>query len=77
MVVGNGTPASCTSDAFVSAVANGGIITFSCGPDPVTITLSRTAKIFNDKGPKIVTDGGGRVTLSGGGKVRILLDGSK
>jgi hypothetical protein len=71
-VVGNGTPASCTSAAVVSAVAAGGIITFNCGPAPVTITLTATAKIFNDKGPKIVIDGGGLVTLSGGGKVRIL-----
>jgi hypothetical protein len=71
-VVGAGTPASCTSDAFVQAVAKGGVITFNCGPDPVTITLTQTAKIFNDKGPKIVIDGGGKVTLSGGGKVRIL-----
>ena len=71
-VVGDGTPASCTSAAVVAAVAKGGIITFSCGPDPITITLTETAKIFNDKGPKIVIDGGGKVTLSGGGKVRIL-----
>jgi len=71
-VVGTGTAASCTSDAFVSAVAKGGVITFDCGPDPVTITLDRTAKIVNDTGPKIVIDGGGKVTLSGGGKVRIL-----
>jgi len=71
-VVGTGTKESCTSDAFVNAVAKGGIITFDCGADPVTITLDKTAKIFNDKGPKIVIDGGGKVTLSGGGKVRIL-----
>ena len=71
-VVGTGTPASCTSDAFVNAVAGGGIITFNCGPDPVTITLTKTAKVFNDKGPKIVIDGGGKVTLSGGGTQRIL-----
>jgi hypothetical protein len=71
-VVGTGTPASCTGDAFVQAVAAGGIITFNCGPDPVTITLTATAKVFNDKGPKIVIDGGGKVTLSGGGTVRIL-----
>ena len=71
-VVGTGTKASCTSEAFVSAVAKGGIITFACGADPVTITLDQTAKVFNDKGPKIVIDGGGKVTLSGGGKVRIL-----
>ena len=37
-VVGTGTPQSCTSEAFVSAVAQGGIITFDCGPRPVTIT---------------------------------------
>jgi hypothetical protein len=71
-VVGDGTPASCSSDAFVNAVAKGGIITFDCGPDPITITLDKTAKIFNNTGPKIVIDGGGKVTLSGGGKVRIL-----
>lgn len=71
-VVGTGTPASCTGDAFIKAVAAGGVITFNCGPDPVTITLDRPAKVFNDKGPKIVIDGGGRVTLSGGGKTRIL-----
>ena len=38
-VVGTGTAASCTSDAVVAAVAKGGVITFSCGPDPVTITM--------------------------------------
>ena len=71
-VIGDGTPASCTSAAVVSAVANGGVITFDCGPDPITITLDQTAKIFNDKGPEIVIDGGGLVTLSGGGQRRIL-----
>jgi len=71
-VVGTGTPASCTSAAFVDAVAQGGIITFDCGPDPVTITLDQTAKVFNDTGPDIVIDGGGLVTLSGGNSRRIL-----
>lgn len=71
-VIGDGTPASCTSEAVVAAVAKGGIITFDCGPDPVKITLKETAKIVNDTGPKIVIDGGGKVTLSGGGAVRIL-----
>lgn len=71
-VVGTGTPASCTSAAFVAAVADGGVITFDCGPDPVTITLTETAKVFNDTGPDIVIDGGGLVTLSGGGARRIL-----
>lgn len=72
VVVGDGTPESCTSDAVVSAVAKGGVITFDCGPDPITITLTQTAKVFNNTGPKIVIDGGGKVTLSGGGNKRIL-----
>jgi hypothetical protein len=71
-VVGDGTPASCTADAFVQAVAAGGVITFDCGPDPVTIVLSHAAKIFNDRGTKLVIDGGNKVTLSGGGTTRIL-----
>lgn len=71
-VVGNGTPESCTGAAFVAAVAAGGVITFDCGPDPIVITLSETAKVFNDKGPEIVIDGGGRVALSGGDQHRIL-----
>ena len=71
-VVGDGTPGSCTGDAFIEAVAGGGVITFSCGPDPVTITLDRPAKVMNDTGPEIVIDGGGLVTLSGGGATRIL-----
>jgi len=71
-VVGSGTPESCTSEAFVDAVAGGGVITFACGPDPITITVERTAKVFNDTGPKIVIDGGGKVTLSGAGAHRIL-----
>jgi hypothetical protein len=71
-VVGNGTPGSCTSEAVVSAVAAGGIITFSCGPEPVTITMKATAKVKNVQGAKIVLDGGGKVTLSGEGRRRIL-----
>jgi hypothetical protein len=71
-VIGKGTPGGCTSEAVVAAVAAGGVITFNCGPAPVTITMKATAKIRNANGPRIVLDGGGRVTLSGGGKRRIL-----
>jgi hypothetical protein len=71
-VVGDGTPASCSGDAFIAAVAAGGVITFDCGDAPITLTLSRPAKIVNSTGPKIVIDGGGLVTLSGGGATRIL-----
>ena len=75
-VVGTGTPASCTAAAFETAVHGAGVITFNCGPDPVTITLDRDVKVINDAGPNklgdMVIDGGGKVTLSGGGKHRIL-----
>ncbi|MEO7796005.1 MAG: hypothetical protein ABIV06_14650 [Thermoanaerobaculia bacterium] len=71
-VIGNGTPQSCTSAAVVSTIALGGVITFDCGPDPITITLAATAKIYNNTGPLIVIDGGGLVTLDGGGVRRIL-----
>jgi hypothetical protein len=71
-VVGDGTPESCTSAAFVEAVAGGGVITFDCGPEPHTITLEETARIFNDTGPEIVIDGAGLITLSGAGARRIL-----
>src|SRR5688572_16905771 len=53
-VVGTGAATSCTGDAFIAAVAKGGVITFDCGPDPVTIPVARTAKIVNDTGPRIV-----------------------
>jgi hypothetical protein len=72
IVIGNGTQQSCTSAAVISAVAQGGIITFDCGPNPHTIVMEETAKVFNDTGPEIVIDGGGLVTLSGGGDTRIL-----
>ncbi|WP_179783645.1 hypothetical protein [Micromonospora jinlongensis] len=70
--VGTGTPASCTSAAVVKAVAAGGVITFNCGPAPVTIKMTATAKVRNANGPKVVLDGGGTVTLSGQGQRRIL-----
>jgi hypothetical protein len=70
-VIGNGTPASCTSAAVVSAVAKGGVIKFNCGANPVVIPMTATAKIFNNK-PDVVLDGGGKVTLSGRKAIRIL-----
>jgi hypothetical protein len=70
-VVGHGTAAGCTSAAVVAAVRAGGIIRFSCGPKPVTIRMSTTAKIMNTS-PQVVLDGAGLVTLSGEGRRRIL-----
>ncbi len=71
-VIGNGTPQSCTSAAVVSAVAQGGVITFNCGSAPVEIAMQQTARVFNNTGPKIVIDGGNKVTLSGENARRIL-----
>jgi hypothetical protein len=71
-IIGLGTPESCNAESFIDAVALGGTIVFDCGPDPITLTLPRPAKIFNDADPDVIIDGGGLVTLSGGGKTRIL-----
>jgi hypothetical protein len=70
-VIGRGTPASCTSVAVVGAVARGGVITFNCGPKPVTITMAAPAKVVNSS-HRVMLDGGGLVTLSGGGRCQIL-----
>ena len=70
-VIGAGRPAGCTSAAVVKAVAAGGIISFDCGPKPVTIVMTATAKVTGAV-RRTVLDGGGKVTLSGGAKIRIL-----
>jgi hypothetical protein len=74
-VVGTGTAASCTASALVAAVAGGGVVTFNCGADPLTITVPEI-QIVNDGGAtedgSVTIDGGGKITLSGGGKNRIL-----
>jgi hypothetical protein len=74
-VVGDGSAASCTADKVVAAVAAGGVVTFSCGANPLTIVVPEI-KIVNDGGAtkdgSVTIDGGGKITLSGGGKNRIL-----
>ena len=71
-IIGTGTPESVTEEAFIKAVAEGGIITFNGGNKPFTLKLTKTAKIYNDASQHIVIDGGGLVTISGCAKVRIL-----
>jgi len=71
-IIGSGTPQSCTPEAFIAAVAQGGTIVFNGGTEPFILTLDRPAKVVNDADPDIVIDGGGLVTLSGGGTTRIL-----
>lgn len=69
-VVGKGTPASCTFAALQAAVAAGGVITFDCGPDPVTIPISATMRLPTTR--DTVIDGGRKITLDGGGTTQIL-----
>jgi len=69
-VVGDGTAASCTHAALATAIAAGGVITFACGADPVTIPVTATLRLPTDR--DTVIDGGGMVTLDGGSAVRIL-----
>ena len=72
-VVGNGTAASCTETALRNAVAGGGLVTFNCGPNPVTISLNSELRITTNT--EINGGGsaqGGLITLSGGNKTRVL-----
>ena len=72
-VVGTGTPASCTEDAFNSAfntvqTGGGGTITFNCG-GAATITFSDQKILLENT----TIDGAGKITLSGGKKTRLFL----
>jgi hypothetical protein len=69
-VVGTGTASSCTFSALQAAVAKAGVITFDCGPAPVTIAVTATLNLRTDK--DTVIDGGNVVTLDGGNAVQIL-----
>ncbi len=74
-VVGTGTPSSCTFMALSTAVKAGGIITFDCGADPVTISVTSTLKppiSTSGAALHIVIDGGSNITLDGGGSVQII-----
>ncbi|HXX68424.1 MAG TPA: hypothetical protein VEK07_14640 [Polyangiaceae bacterium] len=69
-VVGSGSPASCTFSALSAAVSQGGIITFDCGGNPTTITVTSTLNLPTTT--STVIDGGGTITLDGGGAVELL-----
>ncbi len=56
-IVGDGTPASCTENALLTAVIGGGTITFNCGQSadaPVTIMVTARIALLADT----VIDGG-------------------
>ena len=70
-VVGTGTPESCTEAALDDALAGGGLVTFNCGMEPVTIALT-AEKVITAETAKTTVDGAGLVTLSGGDAVRVF-----
>jgi len=43
-VVGTGTPESCSEEAFDTVFAGGNVMTFQCGPNPFTLTLTSKQK---------------------------------
>lgn len=74
-MVGTGSAASCTDAALDAALAGGGLVTFDCGPVPVTIDISPAA---GGSGTKTIStgtiiDGGGLITISGGDSVRVFI----
>jgi hypothetical protein len=76
-VVGDGTASSCTSDALDAAIQKAGVVTFNCGPAPLTIMLTKPLRINNvggaDRLGDTTIDGGGTITLSGGGTTQLLV----
>lgn len=68
-VVGDGTPGSCTRAALASALTGGGSVTFNCGANPVSISITQTLEV---SAANTTIDGGGRITLQGVAGVRIL-----
>lgn len=58
-VVGTGTPASCTQSALDNALQGGGLVTFNCGANPVTITLGFTEPIQ----ASTTMDGANKITI--------------
>ena len=79
-VVGDGTPASCTSAALVRATRQGGDVRFDCGPEEAVIVMEETLTVCNTVGcspegaplERLRLDGGGRVVLAGTGERPLL-----
>src|SRR5947209_7221271 len=70
IVVGNGTPASCTESVLQAAINASSVVTFNCGSAAATIPLTTTLVLPPTR--QTVIDGGGKVTLDGGGRVRLM-----
>ena len=64
----------CTTSLDLAVALNGpnALITFSCGPAPVTITITQDGGFNVVDGSAFTIDGGNRVTLSGGNNNRVF-----
>jgi len=58
--VGTGSASSCTQAALEQALMGGGLVTFNCGPSPVTISLLLNGETIN---VDTTVDGGGLITI--------------
>ncbi len=67
-VVGTGTAASCTDAALNAALAGGGLVTFNCGPAPVTIDIT-TGTGSKTIAADTTIDGGGLIGITGIGRL--------
>ncbi len=74
VTVGDGSTASCSEAELKSAIAEatstaeGGTVTFDCGADEHTITLTSAIEVDG----KLMLDGENHIVISGGGVDRIL-----
>lgn len=68
-VVGNGTATSCKETALNDALIGGGTVSFNCGSQPTTITITAELTIAQDT----VIDGGNLITLDGGDSTRLFI----
>jgi hypothetical protein len=62
----------CSEAGLRAALANGGLITLSCGTTPVTITLAAELQVTKDT----IIDGSDLVTISGGKVTRVFHTGN-
>ncbi|MCE7948820.1 MAG: hypothetical protein DYG88_15465 [Chloroflexi bacterium CFX4] len=66
-----GVVTNCSNQSDLqSKLAGGGLVTFSCGASPVTITITSTLEIT---AANTTIDGGGLITLQGSSGVRMIL----
>jgi parallel beta-helix repeat protein len=71
-IVGNGTPASCTEAALDAALIGGGNVSFNCGTNPLTITVTQEKVIAANTVIDGSTNGKSLITLSGASQTRIF-----